>query len=125
MSKKIASSDKINETTLHEILLMMDARLKHIEDIEADNRTVIIKLVRQGNEIVKFLKQIEIEDMSDDLKDISSPFGSENEYVRANKMQELKELVSEFIGRHEDLKEFEEELKKHKDDLTPGTIGES
>ena len=125
MSKKIASSDKINETTLHEILLMMDARLKHIEDIEADNRTVIIKLVRQGNEIVKFLKQIEIEDMSDDLKDISSPFGSEKEYVRANKMQELKELLDEFMDKQSDLKEFEEELKKNKDKITPGQIGES
>ena len=125
MSKKLSSSDKINEITLHEILLMMDARLKHIEDIEADNRDVIIKLVKQGNQIVQFLKQIEIEDVTDDFEDIVSPPISESEKLRSNKMQELKELVSEFIERHEDLKEFEEELKKHKDELTPGTIGES
>ena len=29
------------------------------------------------------------------------------------------------MEKHKDLKEFEEELKKHKDKLTPGTIGES
>ena len=86
MSKKVSSTDKINENTLHEILLMMDARLKHIEDIEADNRDIIIKLVKQGNQIVQFLKQIEVEEVVD---------------------------------------EFEEELKKHKDELTPGQVGES
>ena len=60
MSKKIASSDTINDTTLHEILLNMDARLKHIEDITADNREIIIKLVKQGNSIVKFLSFVKI-----------------------------------------------------------------
>ena len=40
-------------------------------------------------------------------------------------MQELKELVNDFMDKQQDLKEFEEELKKHKDELTPGTIGES
>ena len=60
MSKKINSSDIVTEHTLHELLLMMDARLKHIEDIEADNRDIIIKLVKQGNQIVKFLQKIEI-----------------------------------------------------------------
>ena len=40
-------------------------------------------------------------------------------------MQELKELVDEFMDKQQDLKEFEEELEKNKDKLTPGTIGES
>ena len=60
MAKKIDSMDKINDTTLHELLLMMDARLKHIEDISADNRAIIVKLVKQSNQIVEFLKQLEI-----------------------------------------------------------------
>ena len=47
MAKKISSEDKINDTTLHELLLMIDAKLNHIEDISADNRAVIIKLVKQ------------------------------------------------------------------------------
>ena len=125
MSKKIASSDKINDTTLHELLLMMDARLKHIEDIEIDNREVIIKLVKQSNQIVRFLKQIEEEDVTDEFEDITSPPISEQEKLRSNKLQELKELVNEFMDKQQDLKEFEEELEKHKDDLTPGQIGES
>ena len=125
MSKKIASSDKINETTLHEILLMMDARLKHIEDIEADNRAIIVKLVKQGNSVVKFLSKIDIEELDDEFENISSPPISESEKLRSNKMQELKELVEDFMERRDELKEFEEELKKHKKDLTPGQIGES
>ena len=46
MAKKIDGMDKINDTTLHELLVMMDARLKHIEDISADNRAIIVKLVK-------------------------------------------------------------------------------
>ena len=61
MAKKIDSMDKITDTTLHELLLMMDARLKHIEDISADNRAIIVKLVKQSNQVVKFLKQLELE----------------------------------------------------------------
>ena len=125
MSKKIASSDKINETTLHEILLMMDARLKHIEDIEADNRDIIIKLVKQGNSIVRFLSKIDIEEVTDEFEDIMAPPISKDEKLRSNKMQDLKELVEEFMDKQSELKEFEEELKKHKKDLTPGQIGES
>ena len=125
MSKKLSSSDKINDTTLHELLLMMDARLKHIEDMEYDNREVIIKLVKQSNQIVKFLSKIEIEDVTDDFENISSPILSNEEQNRSNKMKQLKELVEEFMDKQQDLKEFEEELKKNKDKLTPGTIGES
>ena len=52
--------------TMKEMLKMIDAKINHIEDITADNREVIIKLVRQNNQIVKFLSQIEIEDITDD-----------------------------------------------------------
>ena len=114
-----------NKTTLHELLLMMDARLKHIEDITADNRSVIVKLVKQSNQIVKFLSNIEIEDVTSDFENITSPPISESEKIRSNKMKELKELVNEFMDKQQDLKEFEEELEKNKDKLTPGTIGES
>ena len=128
MSKKVSSSDKINKNTLHEILLMMDARLKHIEDIEADNRDVIIKLVKQGNQIVKFLKQIEIEDVTDAddyFDDITAPTLSKSESIRSERIQHIKELVEEYMTKQNGLKEFEEELKKHKKDITPGQIGES
>ena len=61
MAKKISGRDKINDTTLHELLVMMDARLKHIEDISADNRAIIVKLVKQSNQIVDYLKTLELE----------------------------------------------------------------
>jgi len=123
MAKKISSEDKINDTTLHELLLMMDARLKHIEDISADNRAVIIKLVKQNNQIVDYLKQLEIEvqEMEYGIEE-PPPFGAD---LPKDKILELKELFDDFRNRKEELKEFEKELKKHKDKLTPGQVGES
>ena len=121
MAKKVNSMDKINDTTLHELLLMMDARLKHIEDMSADNRAIIIKLVKQNNSIVNYLKQLEIEVIEDYVEE-PPPIGSN---LPSEKLLELKELFEEFNSKKEDLKEFEEELKKHKDKLTPGQVGES
>ena len=115
----------MSEQTVKEMLKMIDAKIEHIEDITADNRAVIIKLVKQSNQIVKFLKQLELHEVSDEFESITSPPMSESEKLRSGKMQELKELVEDFMDKQEDLKEFEEELKKNKDKLTPGTIGES
>ena len=58
MAKKISGENKINDTTLHELLLMIDAKLNHIEDISADNRAVIIKLVKQKRQNLKLLHVI-------------------------------------------------------------------
>ena len=44
MAKEKHSADKITEDTLHELLTSINARLGHLEDIEADNRDIIIKL---------------------------------------------------------------------------------
>ena len=123
MAKKISSEDKINDTTLHELLVMMDARLKHIEDISADNRAIIVKLVKQSNQIVEFLKtlELEVQEIEYGIEE-PPPIGSN---LPSEKLLELKELFEEFNSKKEDLKEFEEELKKHKDKLTPGQVGES
>ena len=127
MAKEKHSGDKVTETTLHELLLMMDARLKHIEDIEADNRETIIKLVKQGNQIVEFLKQIEIEDIvdDDDFDSIATFPLSKSEEKRSKKIQHVKEIIEEYMSKHKELKEFEKELKKYKNQITPGCIGES
>ena len=121
MSKKQANT--ISKETLTEILLNISDRLTHIEDSSVDTRQVLIKLVKQSNEVVKFLKQIEIEEITNEYDDIPSLGESENK--RASKMQSLRELIEDFMDKHTELKEFEEELKKHKKDLTPGQIGES
>ena len=123
MAKKVSGIDKINDTTLQELLLMMDARLKHIEDISADNRAIIVKLVKQSNQIVEFLKQLELEVQEIEYGiEEPPPFGAN---LPKEKILELKELFEEFNSKKEDLKEFEKELKKHKDKLTPGQVGES
>ena len=109
----------MSKESLKEMLEMMDAKLNHLEDISADNRAIIVKLVKQNNQIVEFLKQIEIEDITDDYN-VEMPSLENND-----KISKVKELLEEFRNRSEELKEFEEELKKHKDKLTPGQIGES
>ena len=133
MAKKIKSMDKITDTTLHELLVMMDARLKHIEDISADNRAIIVKLVKQNNSIVEFLKNLELEVQEVEYGiEEPQPFGAN---LPKDKLIELKELfedfksrkdeLKEFNNRSKSLKEFEEELEKHKHELTPGQVGES
>ena len=125
MAKKISSEDKINDITLHELLLMMDARLKHIEDISADNRAIIVKLVKQSNQIVDFLKQLEMEVHEMDYGIEEPQAFSDTVIVDKKKLEEVQKIFEEFNSKKEELKEFEEELKKHKDKLTPGQIGES
>ena len=117
------STDKVSEKTLHEILLDIKYRLNHIEDISADNRAIIVKLVKQSNQIVEFLKQLELEVQEIEYGiEEPPPIGSN---LPSEKLLELKELFEEFNSKKEDLKEFEKELKKHKDKLTPGQVGES
>ena len=111
--------------TIKEMIKNIDSKITHIEDIVADNRYAIIKLVKQSNQVVKFLKGLEIEDIFDTSNEfkttIKLPAIEENE----NDISKIRELLDDFIEQHQELKEFEEELKKNKDKLTPGTIGES
>ena len=123
MAKEKHSADKITEDTLHELLTSINARLGHLEDIEADNRETIIKLVKQGNTIVKFLSNIEIE-VEEDFEELATPTFKYDE-ERSEKIQHIKEVVEKYMSKQKGLKEFEEELKKHKKEITPGTIGES
>ena len=112
----------MSEQTIKEMLRIIDAKIEHIS---ADNRDIIIKLVKQSNQIVKFLSSVEIEDVTDEFQNITAPSLSNLEKDTSDKMKKLKELVEEFMDKQQDLKEFEEELEKNKEKLTPGTIGES
>ena len=115
-------SDK--SLTLKQLLENIDARIAHIEDMTADHREVIVKLVKQNNEIVNFLKQLEISDVTDD-SDIFKEVTISTNDVDTDKIKTIKELVQEFMDKHKDLQELEQELKKHKDDINPGQIGEA
>ena len=61
MKKEKHSADESSKQSLHEILLDIKYRLNHIEDISADNRAIIVKLVKQNNTIVDYLKQLGID----------------------------------------------------------------
>ena len=124
MAKEIKNKDKITDSTLHELLLMIDAKLNHLEDISADNRAIIVKLVKQSNQVVQFLKNLEAD--IDEEHGIEAPSSFTNTVtIDSDKIDEMKELFEEFKAKKEDLKELEKELKKHKGDLTPGQVGES
>ena len=105
--------------TMKDKLDMMDAKIEHIEDINADNRALIVKLVKQNNEIITFLKSLEIEPVGEEM------YYSPEEKGQSLKLDKLRALLDEFKEKNKDLKEFEEEMEKHKDKLTPGQIGES
>ena len=120
------TNDKKDKVSIIEIIQDIDARLTHLEDMQMDNRELIVKLVKQGNTIVKFLKDFEIEplDPSELEVGMSLPPLPDSE-ERVKRTEGLKELIDDILDRHADLKEFEDELKKHKDKITPGQVGES
>jgi hypothetical protein len=108
---------------LEKVLQDMSHSLNHIEDIMADDRKLLVKLVKQNNSIVEFLKQVQIDDV--EYEDIMQEPLTEEEAKRMQKAQELKEVLEDFMAKKNELKEFEKELKKNKDMLTPGQVGES
>ena len=108
------------------ILLDLDAKISHIEDIEADNRKIIVKLVKQNNAIVKFLNSLEINEV--DVTEEKYELMDTGEYLNKedlDNMKDIKELINEYMNKAKDLQELDEELEKHKDDITPGKIGEA
>tara|TARA_Y100001938_G_C7978916_1_gene373333 strand:- start:223 stop:612 length:390 start_codon:yes stop_codon:yes gene_type:complete len=125
MKKEKHSDDRISEQTLHEILLDIKYRLDHIEDITADDRTTLIKLVKQTNQIVKFLSSIDVEPYEDEYDTMTFPSIKDDKSIDSDKLNSIKELVDEYMTKHKNLKELEKELKKYKDDITPGQIGEA
>ena len=116
---------KEKEIKLKKVLQDMSFSLNHIEDIMADDRELLVKLVKQNNTIVEFLKQVQIDDVTAEYEDMMQEPLTEAEERRIQKAQELKEVLNDFMDKRKDLKEFEEELKKNKDMLTPGQVGES
>ena len=115
-----------DKPSIRSLLELIDAKISHIEDMEADNRAVIIKLVKQTNQIVKFLSNIDIETYEDDYyEDMSFPSIPTNNSKSTNMDKKVSKLIDDFMNKKDSLREFEKELKKHKDMLTPGMIGEA
>ncbi len=117
----MANTEK--NTTLKDLIKTIEFRLTHLEDMEYDNRKLMIKLVKQGNTIVEFLKQLEVTEPPS----LEEEFFSRENYEEEaqSKIKNVQELIDDFMDKKEELKEFEEELKEHKDKITPGQIGEA
>ena len=120
------TNDIKTERSLIEIIQDIDFRLTHLEDIESDNRKLMVKLVQQGNTMVQFLKQFDVEEIDPENLMIERlpelPFLDEDRVART---EGLKDLIDDIIEKHKDLKEFEEELEKYRNEITPGQVGES
>ena len=120
------TNDIKTEQSLIEIIQDINFRLTHLEDIEVDNRKLIVKLVQQGNTMVQFLKQFDVEEIDPENLMIERlpelPFFDEDRVART---EGLKDLIDDIIEKHKDLKEFEEELEKYRNEITPGQVGES
>ena len=120
------TNDKKDKISVVEIIQDIDARLTHLEDMQMDNRELIVKLVKQGNTVVEFLKDFKIEEI--DPKDLEIGIGLPplpDPEERMGRTAALKDIIDDIIDRQSDLKEFEDELKKHRDKITPGQVGES
>ena len=117
---------KEKEIRLEKVLQDMSFALNHIEDMMADNRALIVKVIKQGNSVVQFLAKIDIETIEPEIEEMTFPTTEEEDkFPDSKRIIQIKELVDEFMKKRTDLKELEEELKKYKDEIIPGQIGES
>ena len=105
--------------TIKEMLEMIDAKIEHIEDITADNRAIIVKLVKQNNQIIQFLKSLELEIIDEESRINEFAVGSDE------KIYKIMELIEQFKESNEEFKDFMKEIEKNKEKLTPGQFGES
>jgi hypothetical protein len=120
------TNDKKDKISIVEIIQDIDARLTHLEDMQMDNRELIVKLVKQGNTVVEFLKEFQVEEVG--LEDLEIGIGlpplHDNE-ERVKRTEDLKELIDGLLEKHSELKELEDELRKYKNEITPGQVGEA
>ena len=120
------TNDIKTEQTLIDIIQDINFRLTHLEDIETDNRKLIVKLVQQGNTMVKFLKQFDVEEINPEDLEIGIGLPPLPDPVeRVSRTEGMKALIDDILERQDSLREFEKELKKHKDKITPGQVGEA
>ena len=114
----------MQKQTIKEMLEMIDAKIEHIEDISADNRAIIVKLVKQSNQIVEFLRNLELQ-VDEEYGIEAPPSFDVSSNISEEKLEKVRNMLKEFNERSKSLKDFEDELEKHKDKLTPGQVGES
>ena len=129
MLKTFFTTQPIRDKEVSDSLSMIDARISHLEDSIMDYREVLIKLVKQGNTIVQFLKDLDASLMGDvrgfpgagkvDIEVISQ---DEKEQV---KQQFYLDFIKDFNKKIKKLTDLEKELEKYKDQITPGQVGDA
>ena len=67
------TNDKKDKVSIIEIIQDIDSRLTHLEDMQMDNRELIVKLVNQGNTIVEFLKDFQIDEIDAEEMELLLP----------------------------------------------------
>ena len=87
---RVVMAKEEKEIKLAKVLQDMSFSLKHIEDIMADDRQLLVKLVTQNNTIVDYLKQLEVDIVEEYENELTSDL-SEEEKKRMKKAKELKE----------------------------------
>ena len=108
---RVVMAKEEKEIKLKKVLQDMSHSLNHIEDIMADDRELLVKLVKQNNSIVEFLKQVQIDDVTAEYEDIMQEPLTEEEERRMQKAEELKEVLEDFMAKKNELKEFEKEAE--------------
>ena len=111
-------------TTIKEMLEDIDIKINHIEDMVADSRAVIIKLVKQNNTIVQFLKELDGDIHDSYEEEFGEPLPSST-HLEKDKLKDVQELIDTYMEKNKGLKELEKELEENKDKITPGLHGES
>ena len=112
-------------STIKEMLEDIDIKINHIEDMVADSRAVIIKLVKQNNTIVQFLKELDGEIHDSYKEEYGESLPSPDNFKEEHKLKDVQALIDEYMEKNKGLKELEEELEENKDKITPGLHGES
>ena len=110
---------------IKEMLEDIDVKINHIEDMVADNRSIIVKLVKQNNTIVQFLKELDGEIHDSYKEEYGESLPTPTGIMEEHKIKDVQELIDTYIEKNKGLKELEEELEENKDKITPGLHGES
>ena len=111
------------------ILEDIDTKLNHIQDMTADNRVLIVKLIKQGNQVVSFLKELDSDIHTSYTEEYGEPLPTSDHFnevkLESEKLKDVQDLIDKYMEKNKGLKELEEELEENKDKITPGLHGES
>tara|TARA_Y100000004_G_C8828838_1_gene375266 strand:+ start:213 stop:587 length:375 start_codon:yes stop_codon:yes gene_type:complete len=123
--KKDIDIKNFSKRELFELLLYMNNKINDIQNDAMIQKDLLEKVIQQNNSLVKFLSSVEIENVYDTDEGYNNYIPTQpNSYEDFDK-KTLLEMAETLMNRKKDLKDLEEELKKHKDKLTPGQVGEA